>query len=848
MIGTITRRSVLARKARFIIIGLAILLGVAFVSGSFILADSLRNTFDSLFSDITKDVDLEVRSAQAFDAGAQSARDPVPASIVDTVASIEGVETVEPSLSRYAQIVDADGDIITTQGAPTLGVSWSGPNGLSGVTLREGSAPNGAGQVAIDAATADRADFTIGDTVTVITDSGTRQFELVGLIGLGDAKGFAGATLAAFDDATAQEVLDSKGFFDTIDIGVAEGADPAQVQAAVAAALPERTEVITGQQVADEASDSVNQFIGIFGNGLLAFAFVTAFVSAFIINNVFAITIGQRLQELALLRAIGASGRQVRRMVLAEALMISVLATILGIGAGVIVAKGIIALFNAAGAGFPAADIIMAPRTVLAAILVGVGITLVSVLVPARRAARVPPVAAMRPEVGFAALTSGRRKILGTIVTVVGGVLFLLGLFARPGGTAGTIALMAIGVLLLFLGIASLSGAFARPVARLLGWPIDKLLKTPGHLARENAARNPRRTASTASALMIGVALVSVAAVFATSLKATFSDTLEKAVKADYILTDESFQGLPPTLADTLTGLPELGAVSPVRGIQAEVGGDQKALGVVNGASFGELVDLDVTAGSVDDLTVDTVMLHKDPAEDLGVGVGDSIDVTYLNGVTGSLKVVGIYEDASLAGNWLISVDTLEQVSTQPPRDFFVLAKLADGVEPAAGRAAIESVLADFPQTKLQDQAEFRRDQEGQIDQLLSVISVLLVFAILIAVLGIAITLALSVYERTRELGLMRAVGMTRRQTRRMVRWEAVIVSVFGAVLGLVLGTVLGALLATAVPDTVINGVTVPYTLIVVIVLGAIFAGLAAAWWPARKASKMDVLEAIATT
>ena len=848
MIGTITKRSLLARKARSIIIGLAILLGVAFVSGSFILADSLRNTFDSLFSDLAQDIDLEVRSAQAFDAGPQSTRDPVPASLVDTVTAIEGVETVEPSLSRFAQLIDADGNVITTQGAPTLGVSWSGPNGLSGVTLREGAAPNGPGQVAIDAATAERADFEIGDTVSVITDLGTQEFELVGLVGLGDSKGFAGATLAAFDPTTAQEVLDSRGFFDTIDIGVAEGADPAQVQAAITAALPERTEVITGEQVADEASEGVNQFIGFFGNGLLGFAFVTAFVSAFIINNVFAITIGQRLQELALLRAIGASARQVRRMVLAEALLISVLATIIGIGAGVFVARGIIALFNAAGAGFPAADIVMAPRTIIVAILVGVGITLVSVLVPARRAARVPPVAAMRPEVGFVALTSARRRIIGVVVTVAGAVLFLLGLFARPGGTAGTIALMAFGVLLLFLGVASLSGAFAGPVARLLGWPIARVLKTPGHLARQNAARNPRRTASTASALMIGVALVSVAAVFATSLKATFTEILEQAVQADYILTDESFQGLPPAMATELATLPELSAVSPIRGIQAEINGDEKALGAVDGAAFGQLVDLGVTAGSVEDLTLDTVMLHTDPADDLGVGVGDRLDATFVNGVTSSLEVVGIYDDASLAGNWLISLDTLEQVSTQPPRDFFVLAKLADGVEPAAGRAAIETVLTSFPQTLLQDQAEFQRDQEGQIDQLLTIITVLLVFAIMIAVLGIAITLALSVYERTRELGLMRAVGMTRRQMRRMVRWEAVIVSVFGAALGVVLGTVLGALLATAVPDTVINGVTIPYTLIIAIVLAAVVAGLVAAWWPARKASRMDVLEAIATT
>ncbi|HTH04218.1 MAG TPA: ABC transporter permease, partial [Ilumatobacteraceae bacterium] len=301
MIGTITRRSVMARKARFIIIALAIMLGVAFVTGAFVLADSLRNTFDNLFTNLAQDIDLEVRSSQAFDGGAQSTRDPVPADLVDIVSGVEGVAVVEPGLQRFAQIIDADGDAVTTQGAPTLGVSWTGPEGIGGITLREGRAPTAAGETAIDAATADRADLEVGGPVSIVTDTGTHDFTITGLVGLGDSKGFAGATLATFDPQTAQDVLGSQGFFDVIDIGVADGADVAGVQSAIEAVLPERTEVITGAEVADEAKEGVNQFIGIFGNGLLGFAFVTAFVSAFIINNVFAITIGQRMQELALL-------------------------------------------------------------------------------------------------------------------------------------------------------------------------------------------------------------------------------------------------------------------------------------------------------------------------------------------------------------------------------------------------------------------------------------------------------------------------------------------------------------------------------------------------------------------
>jgi putative ABC transport system permease protein len=346
---------------------------------------------------------------------------------------------------------------------------------------------------------------------------------------------------------------------------------------------------------------------------------------------------------------------------------------------------------------------------------------------------------------------------------------------------------------------------------------------------------------------MIGVAMVSAAAVFAASLRDTFVRVLDRSVTADYVITDSSFQGLTPDVAATLRSLPELSAVSPIRGAPALINDDRTALGAADPASLGELLNLDLQRGGYTDLTFNKVLVHQDPATDLEIDLGSVVTATFQNGVSADLEVVGIYADAAVAGNWLISLETLEAVSPLPPRDFFVVAKLADGVEAAFGDAAVRAAMEAFPQAIVQTNAEFRQEQEDQINQLLLVITALLFFAILIAVLGISITLALSVYERTREIGLLRAVGLTKRQTRRTVRWEAVIVSVFGAVIGVVLGSLIGVALSIAVPDSVIDGVSFSPSITVIILMGAIIAGLLAALYPSYKASRMNILNAIAT-
>ena len=839
----IARKSIRARWGRTLAILFAITASVSFVVGSFVLADSLRATFDNLFQELNEEVDLEVRAAQAFEG--DDARDPIDASIAESIRAVEGVDIAEPILQRFAQLLDSDGDVITPAGGPTIGVSWQGDDGIQGVTIKDGRAPSGPGEVAIDKATADAENFEVGDTVSYLTDVGTFDGTITATVGLGSADSFGGAQLVALDLDTALVNFGADGKVDAIDIAVVEGADVATVQSAIEEILPPQTEIVTGEEVAQETADDVNQFVDVFGTGLLIFAFITAFVSAFIINNVFQITIGQRLRELALLRAVGASGRQVRWMITIEAFVLGVLATIIGVFGGLLVARGLIAAFDAAGAGFPDTQTVLQVRTIVIAALVGIGITMVSVIVPSRRASRIPPVAAMRPELGFAAMRS-RRLVAGVVVTVLGVTLFLVGLFGGPGGTPGLIAFAGGGALLLFLGVASLSSTVATPVTRVIGWPIEKLFKVPGALARQNVARAPRRTSSSASALMIGVALVSSTAVFASSLRSSLVDTLEGAISADYIVTDAGFQGLSPVVSETLADVPELEAVTPIRGITGQVDGGTKNFGAVDPVAFEKLVDPDLQEGTVAELGPNELLLHVDPASDLDASIGSTVDVTFQNGIEQTLTVAGIYSDATF-GNWLIGLDTLAEVTDAPARDFFVIAKLADGVDAIAGDAAVEAAMAPFPQANVQTNAEFLESQEAQINQLLLIITMLLAFAIMIAILGISITLALGVFERTREIGLLRAVGMNKRQTRRSVRWEAVIVSIFGALVGIVVGTFLGVILSLAVPDDVINKLAFNPSIIVAILVGAVIAGLVAALYPSYKASNMNVLEAIAT-
>ncbi len=848
----LARRSIRARFGRLIAISIAILLGVSFVVGTFVLADSMRSGFNALINESTENLDLEVRAQLAFGDtldGAQ--RDPIPADLLATVEATPGVDVAEGTITQNVTIIDKDGDAVMVGGSPTFGVSWDGPDDFNPVRLLEGEAPTGPDQVALDKATADDKGFVIGDPVDIVTSSGRGTFTVTGLIGLGASDGYAGASAALWDTETAATLLGQPDTFDTIDLRVDEGVDVATVQAALVDSLPGNVEVVTRDTLRDEAKDFVGSFITPFTTGLLIFAFITAFVSAFLINNVFAITIGQRLRELALLRAIGGGGRQVRRLIVSEALIMSLVATVLGIAGGLGVARLMLGIFNAAGAGFPDMPIVLKPLAIVMAFVVGVGITLLAVVVPSRRAAKIPPVAAMRPELGFESL-SAKRLVAGTTMVVVGGLAFLLGIFVRPGGTPGMVALAGGGALFLFLGTASVSSTIATPVTRLLGWPVGKVYGTPGRLARDNAGRAPRRTSATASALMIGVALVSASAVFAASIRETFKNQIDQGVTADVVVSSDNFTGLPTQVADTLRELPELSAVSGARFLNAEVAipgreTEQKTFAAADASSAGDVFDFGVVDGSLDDFA-GGILVHEDAADENDLAVGDTVSVTFSNDTTIEVPVVAVYSQGkALFGNWVMSTELIDANNTSEQFDFLIGAKLADGVSEEDGEAAIDAALVDYPQANVESADAFRDSQAAQIDQLLVIITVLLGLSIIIAVLGISITLGLAVFERTREIGLMRAVGMTKRQTRKMVRWEAIIVSTFGAVVGIVLGTFLGVVLSMAMPDEFVDGVVFNVPVIVIVLVGAVLAGLLAALYPSFKASRMDVLEAIST-
>ncbi|HEX4908534.1 MAG TPA: FtsX-like permease family protein [Actinomycetes bacterium] len=845
--GKATLKGLLAHKFRLAATALAIVLGVSFVAGTYVLTDTINATFTNLFDEVTKGIDVAVRSRDVFTGQMGEVRDPIPEEVLNEVKAVDGVKVAEGSVTGFAQFVDKDGKPVTTGGAPTLGVSISSaPELQAGTTVRSGRLPSGPDEMVVDAQTADKHGFAVGDRVKVLLQGPARTFTVSGIIGFGEAGNLGGATLAGFTLPTAQEVLNREGRFDEIDVVAADGTTPEQLRDRVRAVLDPRYEVLTGEELSADAARAINDTFGRFlSTALLSFAFVALLVGAFLIFNTFTIIVAQRTRELALLRCLGASRRQVMTSVLLESLIVAVVASLVGLGLGVLIANGLKALLTGIlNFDLPTTGTVFLWRTVIVSLAVGIVVTVLAALLPARKATRVPPVAALQPETAFAPTHFRRRRIvLGVLVTLVGVALLLAGLFQNEGNRLVNVGS---GAVIVFFGVAILSPLIARPLARLIGWPFAKAFRLPGTLARENAMRNPRRTASTAAALMIGLALVTFVSIFAASIKASTTETLDRTIAADYILMNDTFTPFSPDLATRLADQPELAAVVGVRLGAFKLNGATKQLIGIDPAAYDRVVKTEVLSGSIADLQSGGLAVKEDVAEANGWTVGERVALQFPRGGTQQVTVKAIYKDNSVNGDYLLSLADYERFYADQA-DSQILVQAAPGTTPAASRAAIDRVLVDFPNVTVRDQAEYKAETARQIDQVVNLFYALLALAVVIALFGIVNTLGLSIFERIRELGLLRAIGATRRQVRSMIRWEAVIIAVLGAVLGLAVGVFFGWTIVRALRSVGITEFAVPGGQLVIFVVFAALAGILAAVLPGRRAARIDVLRAITT-
>ena len=835
-------RNLLDKKIRFALTTLSVVTGVTFVVGTFALTDSLRSTFGDLAQDIAGETDLTVRAAQEI--GNEADRPTMPDSLLDEVAAIDGVVEASGTVqARNVVIVDGDGEAIRPQGPPALGMNFSSRVFF----LIEGRAPVDQ-EFVVDATTATNNDLEVGEVYDINGPVRSQPFELVGIFNFGspDTNTSLGQTMSVFDTETAQQFL---GFGDRLaEIRVLVNADVAEVRAAIGAAVGADYEVITQEIAAEEQTEQFQNVLNIFTSILLVFAFIAVFVSAFIINNTFQIVVTQRVREIGLWRAIGVTPKQVSRSIVVESAIVGLLSTAIGIAVGMLVSLVMRAAIRASGFGLPSGPLVLRPRTVVLAVVIGLGVTMIASIVPAMRARRITPIAALSHDYRIERSGWRRRVAVGGAVTAAGVVCLALGM-AGVGSTTAVLALTGIGALVTFVGLNVASPAIARPVVRMLGRPIQAMFGMPGRLARENAARNPRRTASTAGALMIGVTLMATTSVVGASVSSTIADVLSDAVRADYFIRSEASPFDPATgfPAQLLGDLEDRDEIESVVGYRVAfggmvVGGDSRDVVTADFDTVERHMDGDVISGSItggDPLT--GIALHVDPADDLGVAVGDTLEATFPDNQTVTLTVTAIFADAAIYGNWLIDNALWEQhFGRRDYRFGTAVAQVEDS------QVAVAEVTARYPGVIGENRDEFREANQSLVNSIFAVITVLLGLSFVIALIGIANTLALSVFERTREIGLLRAVGMTRRQLRRAVRWEAAIVATFGGLMGVVVGTVLGVAGSLATPDSFITTVDVPYATLAVYIVVAGLAGLLAAVLPARRAGRMNILEAIA--
>jgi len=833
-----------ARKVRAVLTAFAVVIGVSMVSGTFILTDTMQKTFDGLFAASYDKTDAVIGGKQIVENSTTGNGVTIPSGLLTKVRALPEVEaasgTVAPEESNVADIIGSDGKAVAEE---SLGVSIDPDNErFSPLAIKTGEWPHGFRQVAIDAGTAKKEHYKIGDTVTIATPGKRAQYEITGTTSFGGVDSLGFGSVAAWDVSTAQSLLDREGRYDTISIAAKPGTPTADLLRAVQPLVPDTLEVKDAAKEADEQAADINEGMNYIRYFLLGFGGIALFVGAFVIFNTLSITVAQRTREFATLRTLGASRKQVMRSVVLEGLVIGLLASAIGLVMGFGIAKGMLALFSALGVDLPDAGTVFAMRTIIVSLVLGTGITLLATLLPARRATRVPPIAAVRegstlPPSRMAAhsLKAGLGVTLSSVAAISAGVF--------AGGLSGMAVglLLALGVIGLFLGIALLAPRLVKPLARVVGWPARRAGGVAGELADANALRNPGRTASTAAALMIGLTLVTVVAVLGAGMNKSTESAVSDQLRAAYVVDGEEGVPFSAQHGDELAKVPGITAASHVRSDKALVAGEETDVTGIDPATIGRFYRFEWVKGSERALGTDGALVTKDYADDHHVAVGSKLAVQSPAGEKRTVVVRGIYDPPvakALLSQVSIAQRTFDSAFPNAKNTYTFL----DGDEDAL--PALEAAAKGYGDAAVHTGAEYPKDATKDLSAFLAMLYVLLAFSVIVSLFGMVNTLVLSVFERTRELGMLRAIGMTRRQARRMIRHESVITALIGAALGLGLGVFLAALVTQALSDYEVP-LVIPVNSLAAFTVVAILAGIAAAILPARRASRLNVLDAL---
>ena len=844
------------RKFRAVLTSLAIVLGVAMISGAYVLTDTIDKAFDAIFVDSYAGTDAVVsgREVDITFEGESAAAPPVPESLVETVRGVDGVDVAAGSVfDERARLIKPDGDAIETGGAPSLGFGIdTSPEfeRFNPLNLLEGRWPAADGEVVIDSGTADDEEFSVGETIGVAGIGPARDFEIVGIARYGDVASLGSVTFALFDIPTAQRLFGKPGQVDAIQVAGEAGVAREELVGRIEGAIPPTASVQTGAEQAADDSGEIATFTSIIRYFLLSFAGIALFVGAFVIFNTLSITVAQRTREFATMRTIGASRRQVLSAVILEAFAIGLIASIIGLFLGLGLALGLNELFVALNLDLPQTDMVFALRTVIVSLVVGVLVTVFAGLAPALRATRVPPIAAVREgtELPRSALSRFAPYIAGvTVVIAVAALAYSM--LADDIATGSRFLLMGVGCLALFIGVALFSPRLVKPLARVVGIPARRVGGVAGRLAERNAQRNPGRTAATAAALMIGIALVTFVAVLAQGVRVSNIDAIERQIGSDYVITSQD--GYSEFVAAAGEAVADAEATELVTQIRQELGEVAGSGRNVTGLELGTVTEAynfrweDGSDEVIRGLGSGGAIVPSDFAEEENLAVGDRVTLRSIDNRSGAFVVEGIYEGTPfypLLGSISISQQAFDSLYDRPLNRFTLVNVPGDPTE--AHKARIEGSLTAFPDTRVFTRQEWIDKEEREINQFLSLLYVLLALSVIISLFGMVNTLVLSVFERTRELGMLRAVGMTRRQIRRMVRHESVITALIGAALGLPLGIFLAALSTQALSQYELQ-FAIPVRSLVVFTIVATLAGIAAAILPARRAARLDVLRAL---